>query len=370
MAAYEMAFKLLGTLPDEEEQTRRWQRSASSTEGQRLSRRSVRIGDDQDDDDEEGGEGSGLLNHDEQHVLGQDEDDEEEEDEEQENNRGDAAAAAPASAKRHSQMTRTLSSSERTAIWTPPTDGDGDPSPAYGYGSRDGGPSPARRASDAPDLFDADSLSRKMSDVAKKPNCEDDRVGHDRDGEDDDEEEEEAMTSNGKRKNIDVLSSSSSVSSADSNEAQREPTPRPRRLRPKSQHSILAPQSWVPPPLPFGLHANAITAGIGLVTFLTLWIGIVIAHYTNLERFEWPKNWTTVGFILFVIFAGIIFNGCFMVLLAIWGPVTASVSCLLSTVAVAVLDAVIRAHWSVVSFVGCAFIIAGFGVLLLDGGGH
>ena len=60
-----------------------------------------------------------------------------------------------------------------------------------------------------------------------------------------------------------------------------------------------------------------------------------------------------------------------MVLLAIWGPVTASVSCLLSTVAVAVLDAVIRAHWSVVSFVGCAFIIAGFGVLLLDGGsGH
>ena len=69
-------------------------------------------------------------------------------------------------------------------------------------------------------------------------------------------------------------------------------------------------------------------------------------------------------------YLAVIFNGCFMVLLSLWGPVTASVSCLLSTVAVAILDAVLRGDFSVVSFVGCLFIVGGFGVLLMEGGGH
>jgi len=33
--------------------------------------------------------------------------------------------------------------------------------------------------------------------------------------------------------------------------------------------------AWIPPPLPFGLHANIMTSGIGFVTFTCLWIGIV-----------------------------------------------------------------------------------------------
>lgn len=44
-------------------------------------------------------------------------------------------------------------------------------------------------------------------------------------------------------------------------------------------------------------------------------------------------------FYLFVVaFTGIIFNGCFSILLAIWGPVLASVSCLLTTVLVFAAD--------------------------------
>ena len=58
-----------------------------------------------------------------------------------------------------------------------------------------------------------------------------------------------------------------------------------------------------------------------------------------------------------------------MVLLAIWGPVTASVSCLLSTVAVAILDGILGSRFSLTSALGCLFIMAGFGLLLAEPGG-
>lgn len=317
MAAYEMAFKLLGTLPDEEEQRRRWE---GVREGER--------GNGHEEDDEE--EGTGLLQHEEQHILGDDE----------EEDGKPHADAAPS-------LSRSLSATnhhERTAIWTPPTDIEGEPSPSYGYGSGDTGSATLANSS----TLDTDTLSRKM-----------DAMHDDMDDTPSDIE-------------------SSILDEGDAEEIQRGSTRLGRsRPRPKSHlsttHTALSQASttWIPPPLPFGLHANAMTAGIGLITALTLWLGVVIAHVTHLERFELPSNWTTVFFILFVITAGIIFNGCFMVLLAIWGPVTASVSCLLSTVAVAILDAIIRAHWSAVSLVGCVFIVGGFGVLLLDeGGGH
>lgn len=98
----------------------------------------------------------------------------------------------------------------------------------------------------------------------------------------------------------------------------------------------------------------------------------VLAHITNLEPFELPHNFLTLFSLFFVVFAGVLFNGAFMLLLALWGPVTASVSCLLSTVAVALLDgllATLRAQgggFNALSLVGCAFIVGGFGVLLLD----
>jgi hypothetical protein len=97
-------------------------------------------------------------------------------------------------------------------------------------------------------------------------------------------------------------------------------------------------QEWIPPPLPFGMHPILVTSGIGLVTLCTLWVGIPIAHYLGWERFEAPPNFKTFFFLFFVVFMGIIFNGCFSILLAIWGPVLASVSCLLTTVLVFAAD--------------------------------
>lgn len=125
-----------------------------------------------------------------------------------------------------------------------------------------------------------------------------------------------------------------------------------------------------------------------------------MAHLTGWEPFELPHNAVTVFAILFVVFSGgksprtrtplpwpsnwtltplplspllfwptVIFNACFMLLLALWGPVTASVSCLLSTVAVAIFDALLRGAFSIVSLVGCCFIVGGFGLLMLEGGG-
>ena len=67
----------------------------------------------------------------------------------------------------------------------------------------------------------------------------------------------------------------------------------------------------VPAPLPFGMHANLMTSGIGLFTFLTLWIGVVIAAYLGWEPFEWPHNFETVVSIAIVAICGVFFNACF-----------------------------------------------------------
>lgn len=395
MAAYEMAFKLLGTLPDEDKQREVWQGKSLGGGGGGV------VGDTEEE------EGERLLGQDDadadadaderQHVLGGGEEDDDDGD--GDDDKDGPSSRAPLSSIAPRRNFSSQSHDERTAIWTPPAvdvvddtaAGHGDaPSPsAFNYGSNGGGGGGGGGAASAPASasLDADSLKRKMSAAANGTT-----------------ESGDGSIQSGKRLDDDGIASSSASSvldDADADEIQRGSTRMKRahhkarrgkvpewvdengdedreraagsRRRPPSHPLSSSPSpAWIPPPLPFGLHANAMTAGIGLATACILWIGVIIAHFTHLERFEWPHNWTTVVFVLFVILCGIIFNGCFMVLLAIWGPVTASVSCLLSTVAVAVLDAVVKAHFSAVSAVGCLFIMGGFGVLLCDGsgGGH
>ncbi len=120
----------------------------------------------------------------------------------------------------------------------------------------------------------------------------------------------------------------------------------------------------VPPPLPFGMHANLMTSSIGLMTLSTLWIGAVAAHFLGWERFELPHNWETVASIAVVAICGVFFNACFMILLSIWGPVLASVSCLLTTVLVQIADILLGRPVKLLSLVGCAFIGMGFVVLI------
>ena len=128
-------------------------------------------------------------------------------------------------------------------------------------------------------------------------------------------------------------------------------------------------ESGIPPPLPFGLHANIMTSGIGLVTFACLWIGLPIADALGWEPFEMPHNLWTVLSIATVVVCGIFFNGAFMILLSLWGPVLASVSCLMTTILVEIADVLLGNQLKLVSVIGCTFIAAGFAVLV-GGDGH
>ncbi|UTT88644.1 hypothetical protein NDA17_000630 [Ustilago hordei] len=123
----------------------------------------------------------------------------------------------------------------------------------------------------------------------------------------------------------------------------------------------------IPPPLPFGLHANVMTAGIGVTTFTTFWVGIIIAHQLGWETFELPHNLCTYVSIAMVVLCGIFFNAAFMILLSLWGPVLASVSCLMTTILVEIADVLLGHKLKWISVLGCTFIGAGFAVLV--GGG-
>lgn len=69
------------------------------------------------------------------------------------------------------------------------------------------------------------------------------------------------------------------------------------------------------PPPPFGLYANALTCGIGAMTFLFLWIPIPILHFLSIEPFAWPANLRTVIGIAGIAISGLTFNAAFMVCL-------------------------------------------------------
>ncbi|CDS01060.1 hypothetical protein, partial [Sporisorium scitamineum] len=105
------------------------------------------------------------------------------------------------------------------------------------------------------------------------------------------------------------------------------------------------------------------TAGIGLTTFITFWIGLIIANQLGWEPFELPHNLRTYISIALVGLFGIFFNAAFMILLSLWGPVLASVSCLMTTILVEIADVLLGHQLKWISVLGCTLIGAGFAVL-------
>ncbi|KAG6911978.1 hypothetical protein DXG01_000226 [Tephrocybe rancida] len=63
---------------------------------------------------------------------------------------------------------------------------------------------------------------------------------------------------------------------------------------------------------PFGLHANFLTSSIGLLTCLILWLPIPFLHYSGVELFRLPPNFTTVLAITGISLNGVVFNAGFM----------------------------------------------------------
>ncbi|KWU42688.1 hypothetical protein RHOSPDRAFT_35741 [Rhodotorula sp. JG-1b] len=100
--------------------------------------------------------------------------------------------------------------------------------------------------------------------------------------------------------------------------------------------TLLSPQTVSPTLLL--LYSNAITSLIGLCTLVLLWIPIPLLHWIGWEEFQVPPKEAGLAMVG-IILGGIVFNGGFMVLLSLWGPVTASVANLLTLLLVSLCDA-------------------------------
>ena len=66
-------------------------------------------------------------------------------------------------------------------------------------------------------------------------------------------------------------------------------------------------------PLPFGLHPNLLTLGIGICTLVIFWVPIPVLHILCIEPFELPHRGITYAAIGGIALSGTIFNAGFMV---------------------------------------------------------
>ncbi|KAI1797923.1 hypothetical protein LXA43DRAFT_982644 [Ganoderma leucocontextum] len=122
-------------------------------------------------------------------------------------------------------------------------------------------------------------------------------------------------------------------------------------------------------PLPFGLHPNLLTFGIGICTLAIFWVPIPILHILDIEPFELPHRGITYAAIGGIALSGAIFNAGFMVLLGVWGPVVTSVGSLLTIVLVFLSDAIWGGAVQTVtiwSVLGCSSIVVAFAILAYD----
>ncbi|SAM85995.1 uncharacterized protein UBRO_07930 [Ustilago bromivora] len=363
MAAFEMAFKLIGTLPDEQKQAEMY--SAVPGGRNRRSRSYVRYQDTDEDCRQPGHESEGLLrnstseghrsgfnadigalSHDDtesrQHVLGGHDDD-------------DDKRRVSSDARTYSTVVDKLIEQDHLDYQsiTPPLE----PSTSF----------------DDKQEAKADEVRVHAKAVRVSNGAKDNR---DEDGESQvteselDEEEEQLVLSGATRlhRTRSHLSTShlASTYADDSLEDPLSAGPAPGLSRRTSSYRKVSDPS-IPPPLPFGLHANVMTAGIGVTTFTTFWVGIIIAHQLGWETFELPHNLRTYVSTAMVVLCGIFFNAAFMILLSLWGPVLASVSCLMTTILVEIADVLLGHKLKWISVLGCTFIGAGFAVLV--GGG-
>ncbi|CBQ69933.1 conserved hypothetical protein [Sporisorium reilianum SRZ2] len=365
MAAYEMAFKLIGTLPDERKQADMY--SAVPGARSRRSRSYIRYQDADGHDDQQQYETEGLLHSTQtkarddhangdlstlsaedvetaQHVLGDDDDVD------------DLKAQESVEARRYSTVADRLIDQERPDYQsiTPP------PEPAAPLDQQDVAKTAKAVAADEV------RVHAKAVRVSNGPSKEDDADEESQVTESELDEDEERQVLSGATRlhrtrshlSTHQLSAHDTLRASTDNANAR---PGPSR-RTSSYRTVHDPS--IPPPLPFGLHANVMTAGIGLTTFTTFWIGLIVANQLGWEPFELPHNVRTYVSLALVGLFGIFFNAAFMILLSLWGPVLASVSCLMTTILVEIADVLLGHQLKWISVLGCTLIGAGFAVLV------
>ncbi|GAA5928446.1 hypothetical protein JCM3775_000613 [Rhodotorula graminis] len=205
------------------------------------------------------------------------------------------------------------------------------PLPAHGAPS----PSSAARAAGTPD-----TLAAAIDDLDSRPASDSD------DDNDDDREDRGPASETSSLLNSPVgtptrlgspVGGHSSNLSSSSRAAPPPTRPRlgvPRRL----SHAATSPRPPRASPTLFLLYSNVLTSLIGLCTLLFLWIPIPLLQLVGWEDFEWPPveaRWALAG----IIASGVVFNGGFMLLISLLGPVIASVANLLTLILVAAADA-------------------------------
>ncbi|KAG1881634.1 hypothetical protein C8R48DRAFT_681729 [Suillus tomentosus] len=119
--------------------------------------------------------------------------------------------------------------------------------------------------------------------------------------------------------------------------------------------------------LPFGLHANFLTASMGVCTLFVLWVPLTALHYYGIEEFALPSNMVTFVAIAGICITGVIFNASFMILLGVWGPIVTSVGSLLTIVLTLISDLMLGSvgltAWGLL---GAGMIVGAFAVLAYD----
>ncbi|GAA6058802.1 hypothetical protein JCM10212_001918 [Sporobolomyces blumeae] len=145
-----------------------------------------------------------------------------------------------------------------------------------------------------------------------------------------------------------ISETSSLLSTRSSSPAPGEPTPASLRFPPPpSPSATLTSSSFssttiapvAPSPTLFLLYSNLITSLIGLLTFTLLWIPIPLLDRIGWEAWDGSPPREAWSALVGIIGGGVLFNGCFMVLLSLWGPVVASVANLLTLLLVSLCDA-------------------------------
>ncbi|CAG8695422.1 14993_t:CDS:2 [Cetraspora pellucida] len=117
------------------------------------------------------------------------------------------------------------------------------------------------------------------------------------------------------------------------------------------------------PPTPSILFSNTITGLIGIFTLIFLWVPIPILHYMEIEEFCLP-DMKTFGYILFMALFGVVFNACFMVVIALTSPIFAAIGIMLTIPIVAFVDAlVINSPLNASTIVGGLCILISFVLL-------
>ncbi|KAG2224249.1 hypothetical protein INT45_000280 [Circinella minor] len=122
-------------------------------------------------------------------------------------------------------------------------------------------------------------------------------------------------------------------------------------------------KKYAAPPRPSVLFANAVTTGIGITTFLLLWIPIPIFHWIGHETFEVP-DLRTFTYMLGIASMSVVYNATFMCVIALVNPVFAAVGVMLTVPAVAITDVFVTGIMTPPStIVGSILILIGFYIL-------